>query len=197
VLAHPELRERSIAVYSFGKTLHATGLRVGYAVAPPALTTELRKVHQFNTFTIATALQWGIARYLTERPTTGDELGVFFAARRDRFIEAMRAGGDAWSLPPAEGSFFQLLDYGAISNARDVEFADELLTHAGVALIPVSVFYREPPPMTLVRACIAKREATLDAGAARLCAYAATRRRSRVADAAMGDAASAAAGSSS
>lgn len=173
VLAHPELRARSIAVYSFGKTLHATGLRVGYAVAPPALTAELRKVHQFNTFTIATALQWGIARYLAERPQTGADLSAFFAARRDRFIAAISAGSSAWSLPPSEGSFFQLLDYGRISSVPDVQFADELLTQAGVALIPVSVFYRQPPPgMSLVRACIAKREATLDAGAARLAAFA-------------------------
>jgi methionine aminotransferase len=173
VLAHPGLRHRSVAVYSFGKTLHATGLRVGYAVAPPALTSELRKVHQFNTFTIATALQWGIARYLAERSQTGEDLSAFFAARRDRFIAAIRAGSTAWSLPPSQGSFFQLLDYGQISGLPDVQFADELLTQAGVALIPVSVFYQQPPPrMTLVRACIAKREATLDAGAARLAKFA-------------------------
>jgi methionine aminotransferase len=170
VLSHPELRERSVAVYSFGKTLHATGLRVGYAVAPPALTTELRKVHQFNTFTIATALQWGIARYLTERPAIGEELPAFFEAKRDRLMAALDGGG--WSLPPSEGSFFQLIDYAAISSARDSEFAEELLSSAGVALIPVSVFYREPPPMTLLRACIAKRDETLDAGAARLQDYA-------------------------
>lgn len=170
VLSDPGLRERSVAVYSFGKTLHATGLRVGYAVAPPALTAELRKVHQFNTFTIATALQWGIARYLAQRPAIGDELPGFFAAKRDRFIAAL-AGTD-WSLPPSEGSFFQLLDYGTVSQARDLAFAEELLTGAGVALIPVSVFYREPPQMTLLRVCIAKRDETLDAGAGRLKAYA-------------------------
>src|SRR5579863_6900743 len=116
VLSVPELRERSVAVYSFGKTLQSTGLRVGYAVAPPALTAELRKVHQFNTFTIATALQWGIAAYLTERPHTGEELAAFFAARRDRFIAALQAHGVGWALPASEGSFFQLLDYGAISS---------------------------------------------------------------------------------
>ncbi len=196
VLSQPELRECSVAVYSFGKTLHATGLRVGYAVAPPALTTELRKVHQFNTFTISTALQWGIARYLAERPATGEDLGAFFVAKRDRFIAALGAdvprgagaarGADAgrdgvstagWSLPPSEGSFFQLIDYGAMSQAPDIEFADELLSRAGVALIPVSVFYREPPRMTLLRACIAKRDETLDAGAARLMQYAGGMRR--------------------
>ncbi len=175
VLSHAELRERSVAVYSFGKTLHATGLRVGYAVAPPALTVELRKVHQFNTFTIATALQWGIARYLAQRPQTGEELPAFFTAKRDRFIAALE--GADWSLPPSEGSFFQLIDYRAVSQAPDLEFVEQLLSGAGVALIPVSVFYREPPPMTLLRACIAKRDATLDAGAARLNDYAHALRR--------------------
>jgi len=170
VLASAELRERSIAVYSFGKTLHATGLRVGYAVAPAALTAELRKVHQFNTFTIATALQWAIARYLAERPQMGAQLAPFFAAKRDRFIAAL-AGSD-WSLTPAEGSYFQLIDYGAISDAPDLQFADTVLRHAGVATIPLSVFYQKPPPMTLLRVCIAKRDETLADGAGRLLAFA-------------------------
>jgi methionine aminotransferase len=142
-------------------------------VAPPTLTGELRKVHQFNTFTIATALQWGIARYLTEKPAAGEELGSFFQARRDRFIAALVAAPSGWSLPASEGSFFQLIDYAGVSRAGDVEFAEALLTRAGVALIPVSPFYQEPPSrMTLLRACIAKRESTLDAAAARLREYA-------------------------
>jgi methionine transaminase len=170
VLSLPELRARSVAIYSFGKTLHATGLRVGYAVAPPELTAEIRKVHQFNTFTIATALQWAIARYLTEHPGIGSELGAFFAAKRDRLIAAL--SGSGLTLPRAEGSFFQLIDYGRISSACDSDFADELLTRAGVATIPLSVFYQQPPPMTLLRLCTAKRDDTLDVGAARLAAYA-------------------------
>jgi methionine aminotransferase len=170
VLASPELRARSIAVYSFGKTLSATGVRVGYAVAPPAITTELRKVHQFNTFTIATALQVAIARYLDERPDTGEALSGFFTAKRDRVIRALQ--GSALRLTPAEGSFFQLIDYGEISRIRDVDFAEQLLTRAGVATIPLSVFYRQPPPMTLLRLCIAKRDATLDQGTDRLRDYA-------------------------
>jgi methionine aminotransferase len=173
VLASPELRERSIAVYSFGKTLHATGLRVGYAVAPAALTAELRKVHQFNTFTIATALQWAIAHYLIERPQVSEGLGSFFQAKRDRFNAAL--AGSGWVITPAEGSYFQLIDYAAISTAGDLQFADELLAAAGVATIPLSVFYRQPPPMTLLRACIAKRDETLSSGAARLAAYASGR----------------------
>lgn len=169
VLSQPELRARSIAVFSFGKTLHATGLRVGYAVAAPAVTTEIRKVHQYNTFTIATALQWAIARYLSEQPQVGATLSQFFASKRDRLVAAL--SGCGLSLPPSEGSFFLLIDYGAISSAADTAFADELLTHAGVATIPVSVFYADPPPLTLLRLCFAKRDETLDAGAARLAAY--------------------------
>jgi methionine transaminase len=169
VLAHPELRARSVAVYSFGKTLHATGLRIGYAVAPAAVTVELRKVHQFNTFTIATALQQAIACYLEEHPDTGEALGAFFGAKRNLLIGAL--AGSGLNLPRAEGSFFQLIDYGAVSRAGDLEFAEELLTQARVATIPLSVFYEQPPPMTLLRLCIAKRDETLLEGAARLVSY--------------------------
>jgi methionine aminotransferase len=170
VLADPELRACSVAVFSFGKTLHSTGLRVGYTVAPPALTTELRKVHQFNTFSIATALQQGIARYLEERPDCGEDLGAFFSGKRALLSAALQDSG--YVLPRAEGSFFQLVDYGALSRAPDVEYADELLQKARVATIPLSVFYETPPPMTLVRLCIAKRDQTLRQGAERLVAFA-------------------------
>jgi methionine aminotransferase len=169
VLTLPELRARSVAVFSFGKTLHATGVRIGYAVAPPELTAELRKVHQFNTFTIATALQSGIARYLLERPDTGAELSAFFGAKRDRLIAALAPSG--LGLAPAQGAFFQLIDYGAFSTAPDTELAEQLLVRAAVATIPLSVFYQSPPPMTLLRLCIAKRDATLDTAAERLLAY--------------------------
>jgi methionine transaminase len=169
VLKFPELRERSVAVYSFGKTLHATGLRVGYAVAPPAITTELRKVHQFNTFTIATALQQAIAGYLYEKPLCGELLGPFFTAKRALLSECLQGSG--LRLPRAEGTFFQLIDYGALSRAGDLEFAEQLLTQARVASIPLSVFYEQPPAMTLLRLCIAKRDETLIEGAARLTAY--------------------------
>jgi methionine aminotransferase len=166
VLSSPELRARSIAVYSFGKTLSATGVRIGYAVAPPTLTSELRKVHQFNTFTITTALQVAIARYLNERPDVGDALAGFFAAKRDRLIGALKGSGLV--LVPAEGSFFQLIDYSALSALPDLEFAEQVLTRGGVASIPLSVFYQNPPSMSLLRLCFAKREETLDQGAARL-----------------------------
>jgi methionine aminotransferase len=166
VLAHPELRARSVAVYSFGKTLHATGLRIGYAVAPPALTTELRKVHQFNTFTIATCLQHAVAGYLRERPQCGADLAEFFQDKRDRLSTLL--GNSGLRVLRSAGSYFQLVDYSAVSARGDVELADALIDEAGVATIPLSVFYREPPPLRLLRLCFAKRDATLIEGARRL-----------------------------
>ena len=171
VLSHEELRERSFAVFSFGKTLHATGLRVGYCVAPAPLTGELRKVHQFNTFSIANPLQHAIAAYLSERPQTGRELPAFFQAKRDRLRAAL--AGCGFVLPPAHGTFFQLLDFGALLPPGDVEFAERALTEAKVATIPLSPFYAEPPKLSVVRLCIAKRDDTLDAAAARLAGLAA------------------------
>ena len=171
VLTHPELRQRSFAVFSFGKTLHATGLRVGYCVAAPELTGELRKVHQFNTFSIANPLQQAIAAYLTERPRTGQELSAFFQAKRDRLRAALASSG--FVLPPAHGTFFQLLDFGALLPPGDVEFAERALTEARVATIPLSPFYAEPPKLSVVRLCIAKRDDTLDEASARLAGLAA------------------------
>jgi methionine transaminase len=174
VLAHPELRERSVAVYSFGKTLHATGLRVGYAVAPPALTTELRKVHQYNTFTIATSFQHAIAAYLRERPDCGADLPGWFQAKRDRFAALLE--GTGLQLLRSAGSYFQLANYAELDARDDVELAAALIDEAGVATIPLSVFYREPPPMKLLRLCFAKRDETLAEGALRLRQWAQSRR---------------------
>ena len=170
VLAHAGLREHSVAVFSFGKTLHSTGLRIGYAIAPPALSAELRKVHQYNTFTIATATQYAVAEYLAERPECGADLPVFFQARRDRLAGLLAAGG--LKVLRSAGSFFQLLDYAGVDERGDVELAGALIGEAGVATIPLSVFYREPPAMQLLRLCFAKREETLVEGARRLTAWA-------------------------
>ena len=171
VLSHPELREKSFAVFSFGKTLHATGLRVGYAVASSVLTRELRKVHQFNTFSIANPLQVAIARYLVEKPQVWRELPAFFQAKRDRLIRALGASG--LGIPPAQGTFFQLLDFGSLAPPGDVAFAERLLTEAGVATIPLSPFYEKPPPLHVVRVCVAKQDATLDGAAQRINEFAA------------------------
>jgi len=170
VLSHAELAARSFAVFSFGKTLHATGLRVGYCVAPAGLTRELRKVHQFNTFSIANPLQHAIAAYLGERPDCGRELADFFQAKRDRLRAALAASG--FRLPPAQGAYFQLLDYGALARQEDRAFAERLIAEAGVATIPLSPFYEHPQPLTFVRLCIAKRDATLDEAAERLDGFA-------------------------
>ena len=166
VLAHEELRERSFAVFSFGKTLHATGWRVGYCVAPQDMTRELRRVHQFNTFSIASPLQFGIARYLAKHPDAWQGLAGFFQAKRDLLAGMLRGSG----IEPvtAQGTYFQLVDYGALSRESDMDFADRLIRQAKVATIPLSPFYAEPPRMTLVRLCTAKQDTTLRAAAERL-----------------------------
>jgi methionine aminotransferase len=166
VLAHPELRDRSFAVFSFGKTLHATGWRVGYCVAPPRMTAELRKVHQFNTFSIVSPLQHAIARYLSQCPDAWTGLSAFFQAKRDLFVQ--RLSGSGFEPVPAAGTYFQLVDYGALSSAADIDFADRLIREAKVATIPLSPFYAAPPAMTLLRLCVAKRDETLLAAAERL-----------------------------
>jgi methionine aminotransferase len=171
VLAHPVLAARSIAVFSFGKTLHATGLRVGYCVAPAALTREVRKVHQFNTFSVSHPLQHAIAAYLAERPDCGEGLAAFFQAKRDRLRSALATSG--FRLPPAQGTYFQLLDFSAFADGDDLAFAERLLTEARVATIPLSPFYAQPQRLPFVRLCVAKRDSTLDEAAARLNAFAA------------------------
>jgi len=171
VLTHPQLAARSFAVFSFGKALHATGLRVGYCVAAPELTRELRKVHQFNTFSIPHPLQHAIAAYLGERPECGRDLAGFFQAKRDRLRAALATSG--FQLPPAQGTYFQLLDFSAFAAGGDLAFAERLLNEARVATIPLSPFYAVPPGLPFVRLCIAKRDSTLDEAAARLNAFAA------------------------
>ena len=171
VLVHPELRARSFAVFSFGKTLHATGWRVGYCVAPAAMTRELRKVHQFNTFSIASPLQYAIAGYLSRFPDAWTGLSDFFQAKRDLLAGLLR--GTGFEPVPAAGTYFQLVDYSALSESGDAEFADRLIREAKVATIPLSPFYAAAPPMTLLRLCIAKRDETLVAAAERLRSFAA------------------------
>jgi methionine aminotransferase len=166
LLAHPALRERGLAISSYGKTFHATGWKTGYAVGPAALTAELRRVHQFATFATTTPLQHAIAEYLAANPGHYLELPDFFRQKRDHFLRAMAA--TPFRFHPAQGTYFQLADYRAISDLDDVEFSRRLTVEHGVATIPISVFYRTPPAAKLVRFCFAKREATLDEAARRL-----------------------------
>jgi methionine aminotransferase len=172
VMNHAELRSRSFAVYSFGKTLHITGWRVGYCVAPADLTRELRKVHQFNAFSIAAPLQEAIRLYLERHPDAWRSVGRFFSAKRDLLRAQLADGG--LSMPPAQGSYFQLADYGQSDYGAldDVQFTERLINEAGVAVIPLSPFYREPPPgMRIVRLCVAKRDETLAEAGRRISAY--------------------------
>jgi methionine transaminase len=167
VLRHPELAERSFVVFSFGKTYHCTGWKIGYCVAPPELTNEFRKVHQYLTFATFTAAQWAFADVLEADPQHYLNLPAFYAARRDRFRELLN--GSRFTLLPVGGAYFQLADYSAIAESDDVTFSEWLVEQKGVAGVPVSVFYDQPPPgLKLVRFCFAKTEATLAAAGERL-----------------------------
>jgi methionine transaminase len=167
VLRHPELAARAFVVSSFGKTYHCTGWRMGYCIAPAALTAELRKVHQYNTFSGFTAAQWAFADMLRAHPEHHRELGAFYQARRDRF--AAQLARTRFKPYPVPGGYFQVVDYSAVSDLPDVEFARWLCTEHGVATIPLSPFYGTAPEgQRLVRLCFAKHEATLDAAIARL-----------------------------
>jgi len=168
VLAHPQLRERAIAVSSFGKTFHMTGWKVGYCVAPAAISAELRKVHQFLTFAVNTPAQLAIADMLRNQPEHYLELPDFYRARRDLFIDALSAS--RLKILPCEGTYFLLADYSAISDLDDVSFCQWLTKEVGVAAIPLSVFCADPFPHKLIRLCFAKQEATLRAAAERLSA---------------------------
>jgi methionine transaminase len=166
IMGHPELYERGVAVFSFGKSMHATGWRVGYAVASAEITREIRRVHQFNTFSIATPLQYAIADFLREAPQHSTGLSDFYQRKRDLFLDSLRDSRFSWR--PASGTYFQLLDYSAISDEDDATFADILLRKAGVASIPVSPFYASPPKLRVLRFCFAKNESTLEEAAERL-----------------------------
>jgi len=126
----------------------------------------VRKVHQFNTFSIANPLQHAIAEYMHEKPEAWRTLSAFFEGKRDRVRRALAA--TPFRLPPAQGTYFQLLDYSVVSRASDVEFAEVLLNSARVATIPLSPFYEHGTAGTLLRLCIAKRDATLDAACEQL-----------------------------
>jgi methionine transaminase len=165
-LAQAELRPRCFAVFSFGKTYHATGWKLGYCVAPPELTAELRRVHQYVQFASTSPLQLALADYMREHPEHHLGLPAFYEERRDYFNRLL--ADTKLTLRPAAGTYFQLADYSEVSDLSDVDFARWLTIEHGVATIPISVFYREPPAAKLVRFCFAKENATLDEAARRL-----------------------------
>ncbi len=166
VLSNPQLRGRSFAVFSFGKTYNATGWKVGYCIAAPALTGEFRKIHQFLTFAVSTPVQHAIADFLREMPGFSDEVGPFYQARRDRFASLL--AGTRFTLRPVNGTYFQLADYSAISELPDTRFCEELARRHGVAAIPLSAFCDVAPSARLIRFCFAKHDQTLEGAAAKL-----------------------------
>ncbi|EEE01588.1 putative aminotransferase [Burkholderia multivorans CGD1] len=165
VARYPELAARSFIVSSFGKTYHVTGWKVGYVAAPAALTAEFRKVHQFNVFTVNTPMQIGLADYLRD-PAPYLTLAGFYQNKRDFF----RAGLERtrFKLLPCSGTYFQCVDYSAISDLPEAEFSKWLTSEIGVAAIPVSAFYHEPHESGVVRFCFAKQESTLATALERL-----------------------------
>lgn len=167
VLRHEELRQRSFAVFSFGKTYHATGWKLAYCVAPAQLSNELRKVHQFVTFTSPSFIQYAIADFMRECPQHAVELPAFYEEKRNTFARLLK--DSRFRFTPSRGTYFQLVDYGAISSLPDTEFATLLTQQKGVAAIPLSPFYEKAPNSTLIRFCFCKDDTTLTAAAEILC----------------------------
>ena len=158
IARYPDLARRSFVISSFGKTYHVTGWKAGYVAAPRALTAEFRKVHQFNVFTVNTPMQYGLAAYMAN-PAPYLELAAFYQQKRDYF----RAGlaDTRFKLLPCTGTYFQCVDYSAISDLPEADFAQWLTAEIGVAAIPVSAFYQAGRESGVVRFCFAKREETL------------------------------------
>ncbi len=168
ILRHPQLAERSFAIYSFGKTFHATGWKVGYVIAPKELTKEFRKVHQFNVFSTHTPIQHALAEYM-QTPAHYESLPNFYQQKRDYFLSLIQ--DLPFTFTPSKGSYFQVVDYSAISDLNDLDFAKKLTIEAGVATVPVSAFYKNGSNDKFIRFCFAKREETLQAAAERLLKY--------------------------
>jgi methionine aminotransferase len=166
VLLYPGLAERSFVIFSFGKTVHATGWKTGYCIAPENLTVEFRKVHQFMVFAVNTPLQYALASYLSNAENYRN-IPSFYQNKRDLFLDLIK---ETPFVPlTCSGSYFVLLDYGKISNEKDTVFAERMTREYGVATIPVSVFCKKPPDeMRLIRVCFAKEDETLKAAAEKL-----------------------------
>jgi methionine aminotransferase len=167
VLLHPELRKRSFVCGSFGKTYHITGWKMGYCLAPPYLTAEFRKLHQWVTFSTVTPLQHALADFI-KIPKHYLELSDFYQKKRDLFVQFFQ--NSRWKILPSQGSFFQCLDYSAISDEADVDLADRLTREIKVASIPISVFYERAPSDKILRFCFAKSDEMLTEAAQRLAA---------------------------
>jgi methionine aminotransferase len=166
LLRYPELADRSFVISSFGKTYHATGWKVGYCLAPKALSVELQKVHQYLTFAANTPVQQAYAEFLDNRDAYL-ELAAFYQAKRDLFLALIE--NSRFKVLPCAGTYFQMLDYSDISDVPDVEFARTMTVEHKVAAIPPSVFYHDQTDARVLRFCFAKNDDTLKEAAEKLC----------------------------
>lgn len=159
LMTHPVLRSKTFVCGSFGKTFHVTGWKIGYCLAPKNLMTEFRKIHQFVTFSTATPLQYALAEYL-QNPAHYLSIPDFYQRKRDLFCEGLRQ--TPFKFEPAQGSFFQLVSYGHISQVSDFELAVKMTQTIGVASIPISVFYSQKTDPKILRFCFAKEDSQLE-----------------------------------
>ena len=163
---YPEIADRAVVISSFGKTYHTTGWKIGYCAAPPALTTEIQRIHQWITFAVNGAVQMAYADAVRRDPWCAD-VTAFYQGRRDRFLSLI--GGSRFRPMSCRGTFFQMLDYSAITDEGDADFALRLTREHGVAAIPISPFLNGTEPAgPVLRFCFAKRDATLERAAERL-----------------------------
>lgn len=164
--SHDELWQRSLVICSFGKTFHATGWKVGYCLATPELTREFRKVHQFTTFAVSTPMQHGLADFLESNQNFYEQLSTFYQQKRDHFCDLLSS--TRFRFAPSRSTFFQIVDYGNISEEQDVILAERWTREIGVASIPLSVFCEKPFTGTRLRLCFAKDDVTLTQAVERL-----------------------------
>jgi len=167
ILKYPKLRERGIAVFSFGKTYHNTGWKTGHVIAPEQLTTEFRKVHQYLQFSVSHPMQHATAEYLTSYPEHHLELPAFYQQKRDLFLNLIESS--KFTYKPSTGTYFQLLDYSGISDKKDTDMAELLTKEHGIASIPLSPFYKSGSNDKVLRFCFAKEDETLKKAADILC----------------------------
>jgi methionine aminotransferase len=167
VLRYPELFKRSFTLSSFGKTFHATGWKLGYAVAPEALTNEFRKIHQFITFTSNTPAQIGLTDMLEKHPEHISGLSSFYQHKRDQLVKIL--SNSRFKLLPSKGTYFLLADYSEISEKNDYDFCRWLIQSVGVAAIPLSPFYEDAGNDKTIRLCFAKQQETLELAGEKLC----------------------------
>jgi methionine aminotransferase len=165
LLRYPDLRSRACVISSFGKTYHTTGWKVGYCIAPKPILAEVQRVHQFMTFTVHTPSQVAFAEFVSRDPEASTLAG-FYQQKRDQFLQLIE--GSRFTPLACEGTYFQLLDYSAISRDRDTDMAMRLLKENGVASIPCSAFLYKDAGGPVLRFCFAKKDSTLRAAAERL-----------------------------